>query len=160
MLGFETDNSSYAASAESLLPTTSGCKWRMKLAQSSIYRHPEKNTEANTFQLPSGVIQSLMVLWRPGLRLYAPGVEFSLDYRDLDRYCTNELQRFTREAARFYDGSENSERYTRTSLKQLLSSINIAWDIIDERRTARRIPVLDSGYITTGTVYVRPSSVV
>jgi hypothetical protein len=99
-----------------------------------------------------------MVLWRPGLRLNAPGVEFPLHYRDLDRYSANELQLFIREATRVHGKCESSRQHTRTSLKQLLSSINIAWDIIDERRAARRIPVFDLGCATTRTVYVRPSS--
>lgn len=99
-----------------------------------------------------------MVLWRPGLRLNAPHVEFPLDYRDLDRYSATELLLFTREAARVHDKYGNSRRYTCISLKQLLSSISMAWEIIDERRAARRISVLDHGCATTRTVYVRPSS--
>lgn len=99
-----------------------------------------------------------MVLWRPDLRLDAPSVEFPLQHKDLDRYATDELEHFTREAAKVYTNCKKLRRYTRASLKQLLSSINIAWDVIDERRAARRMTVLDPGFATTSTVHVRATS--
>jgi hypothetical protein len=53
-----------------------------------------------------------MVLLRPGLRLNARGVGFLLAYRDLDRYSTNEVQLFTREATRIHNKCELKTMYT------------------------------------------------